>query len=311
MWDAIIITPFTNVLLFIYNITGQNFGVAIILFTVLVRLITHPLTVQQLKGTQGMQNLQKDPRWIEAQEKYKNDKEKLAQEQMKLYKELGINPAASCLPMLIQFPIIIGLYQAIIQSMAKTPLDLLNLVRHIYPGFLDMAELIPLNNRFLWMDLGQPERLYLPFLSFGIPVLAILVVITTYLQSKLMTPPAANPHDQTAQMTSIMNLYMPIFMGWLAWTLASGLALYFVVSNVFGIMQYAFLGKANWKNLLSFKKPSFALPSEPTSRAAAKQPEKPVERSGQRVASRGASTNRGKKKYEPRKNNARNNRSNR
>jgi YidC/Oxa1 family membrane protein insertase len=310
MWDAIIITP-SPCLLVIYNITGQNFGVAIILFTVLVRLITHPLTVQQLKGTQGMQNLQKDPRWIEAQEKYKNDKEKLAQEQMKLYKELGINPAASCLPMLIQFPIIIGLYQAIIQSMAKTPLDLLNLVRHIYPGFLDMAELIPLNNRFLWMDLGQPERLYLPFLSFGIPVLAILVVITTYLQSKLMTPPAANPHDQTAQMTSIMNLYMPIFMGWLAWTLASGLALYFVVSNVFGIMQYAFLGKANWKNLLSFKKPSFALPSDPTSIASWKQPEKPVEMSGQRVASRGAITNRGKKKYEPRKNNARNNRSNR
>lgn len=310
MWDTIIITPFTNVILFIYNITGQNFGVAIILFTLIIRLVTHPLTVQQMKGTQGMQEFQKDPRWIEAQEKYKGDKEKLAQEQMKLYKELGINPAASCLPMLIQFPIIIGLYQAIIQSMAKTPLDLLKLVRHIYPGFLDVAELIPLNNQFLWMDLGQPERLMIPGLSFGIPVLAVLVVVTTYLQSKLMTPPAANPKDQSAQMAGMMNLYMPIFMGWLAWTLASGLALYFVISNVFGILQYALLGKANWKNLLSFKKPSFTLPAAPPAKPVTKTPEKTGERSEKKPVSREVRSNRGKYKYEPRKNNARSNRPN-
>ena len=254
MWDAIIIQPFINVLLFIYNLVGQNFGIAIILFTLLIRLVTHPLTVKQMKGTQGMQEMQNHPRWKEAQEKYKNDKEKLAQEQMAIYKELGINPLGSCLPLLIQFPIIIGLYQAIIQSMSNTPLDMLKLVRHVYPGFLDIAALIPLNNQFLWMNLGQPERLNIPGLPFGIPVLAILVVITTYLQSKLMTPPSTNANDQTAQMTGIMNLYMPIFMGYLSYTLASGLALYFVISNVFSILQYALLGKANFKNLLPGKK---------------------------------------------------------
>jgi len=289
MWDALIITPFTNVLLFIYNVTGQNFGIAIILFTILIRAITHPLTVKQMKGTQGMQELQKDPRWIEAQEKYKDDKEKLAQEQMRLYKELGINPAASCLPMLIQFPIIIGLYQAIIQSMANTPMDMLRLVRHVWPGFLDVAELIPLNNHFLWMNLGEPERLNLPFLPFGIPVLAILVIITTYLQSKLLTPPSANPKDQTAQMSGIMNLYMPIFMGWLAWSLASGLALYFVVSNVLGILQYAFMGKANWKNLAPSKlfgfgqageNPSANPGSKISDKAAGKSSKKPVTQRG-------------------------------
>lgn len=255
MWDAFI-AFLTNVLLFIYNVTGQNFGIAIILFTILIRLVTHPLTAQQMKGTQGMQDLQKNEKWIEAQKKYKDDKEKLAQVQMQLYKELGINPFASCLPLLIQFPIIIGLYQAIIQSMANTPLDLLRLVRHIWPSFLDASTLIPLNNNFLWMNLGQPERLVIPGLGFGIPVLAILVMVTTYLQSKLMTPPTAGGNDQAAQMTGIMNLYMPLFMGYLAWTLASGLALYFVVSNVFGILQYALLGKANFRNLLPGKKPA-------------------------------------------------------
>ena len=296
MWDTIIITPFTNALLFIYNVTGQNFGVAIILFTLVIRLITHPLTVQQMKGTQGMQAFQKDPRWIEAQEKFKGNKEALAQEQMKLYKELGISPTASCLPMLIQFPVIIGLYQAIIQSMATTPLDMLRLVRHVYPGFLDVAELIPLNNHFLWMNLGEPERLYLPFLSFGIPVLAILVVITTYLQSKLLTPPSANPKDQAAQMSGIMNIYMPIFMGWLAWTLASGLSLYFVVSNVFGILQYAFMGKANWKNLLPSNLFRFGRTEEsPTTNTGSKPTEKSVVKSANKTSTGQVKTKRGKK----------------
>jgi len=259
MWDTIIITPFINVMMFIYTLVGQNFGVAIILFTILIRLVTHPLTVQQLKGTTGMQELQKDQRWIEAQKKYKNDKEKLAAEQMKLYKELGINPLASCLPTVIQFPIIIGLYQSIIKSLATSPIELLALTRHIYPGFLKISTLIPLNSNFLWMDLGQPERLNLPFLSFGIPVLAIVVVITTYAQSKLMQPPSApGSNDQAAAMGNMMNIYMPFLMGYLAYTLASGLSLYFVVSNVIGILQYAMLGKVNWRNLLPSSKASKA-----------------------------------------------------
>ncbi len=125
MWDAFIVTPFVNALLFIYSLIG-NFGLAIILFTILIRLVTHPLTVQQLKGTTAMQELQKDKRWIEAQAKYKNDKEKLSQVQMQLYKELGVNPFASCLPTVIQFPILIGLYSALIAASANTPIELLS-----------------------------------------------------------------------------------------------------------------------------------------------------------------------------------------
>ncbi|MCL4560599.1 MAG: YidC/Oxa1 family membrane protein insertase [Chloroflexi bacterium] len=251
MWDALIITPFVNVLLFIYTLVGHNFGIAIILFTILIRLITHPLTVQQLKGTQGMQKLQSDARWIEMQKKYKGDKEKLAQEQMKLYKEMGINPLGSCLPTIIQFPIIIGLYQSVIRTLGTTPLDLLDLVKHIYPGFLHVSAVVPLNSHFLWMNLGQPDLIHFSFLpaGIGLPILAIIVVITTYLQSKLLTPPS-NPGDQAAAMSKAMNLYMPFLMGYLALTLASGLALYFVVSNVIGIIQYALLGKVNWRSLL-------------------------------------------------------------
>lgn len=253
MWNTIIIAPFINVVLLITQLVG-NFGIAIILFTLLIRLVTHPLTAKQLKGTQAMQELQTDPRYIKMQEKYKGDKEKLAQEQMKLYQELGISPFASCLPTLIQFPIIIGLYQAVIRALSNTPIEMLNLTRYIYPALKNLAELVPLNNQFLWMDLSQPERVFIPGIDFGIPVLAILVVIASYLQSKLMTPPSSQGNEQAAMMSNMMTLYMPFLMGYLAYTLASGLALYFFTSSVVGIIQYAFLGRLNWENLKIFKK---------------------------------------------------------
>ena len=249
MWDTIITNPMINSLLWIYSILG-NFGIAIILFTIIVRFLTYPLTIKQLKSAQGMQEMQKSKKWQELQKKYKNDKQKLQQEQMKLYQEMGISPFGSCLPTLIQFPIIIGLYQGIIRSLAVTPLQMTNLYYNIYP-FMDVQKLLPIDNKFLWMDLSQPERLYI--FGFGVPVLAIIVLITTYLQSQLMTP-AGQSGDQGAQMSKMMNLYMPLLMGWLALTFASGLALYFVVSNLVTIFQYALMGKLDWSNVLFWKK---------------------------------------------------------
>lgn len=246
MLNTLIIDPMVNTLLWIYSVLGLNFGLAIIVFTLLVRLLTYPLTAQQLKSAQAMQEMQKSKKWQDIQKKYKDNREKLAQEQMALYKELGVNPFGSCLPTLIQFPIIIGLYQAVIRALAVTPTQLLDLSTHIYP-FINASGLIPLNNRFLWMDLSQPERL--PIFGVGIPVLAIFVVITTYLQSKLMTP-TAQPGEQGAQMAQAMNLYMPFLMGWLAYSFSSGLALYFVASNIFTIIQYAATGRVNWQNLI-------------------------------------------------------------
>lgn len=252
MWETIVIQPFLNVLLLINSLVG-NFGISIILFTILIRLLTHPLTVQQFKATKSMQTLQEDPRYKKMQEKYKDDKDRLAQEQMKLYKELGINPLGSCLPTLIQLPLILGLYQSVTRAMAASPLELFRLEKIIYPGLINAAELLPLQNRFLWMDLGQPERLTI--FGIAIPFLAILVVATTYLQSKLIQPPTSGAeNDQGAMISKSMSIYMPILMGFMAYSLASGLAIYFLTSNVFGIFQYALLGRANWSNILPFIK---------------------------------------------------------
>ncbi len=245
MWESFI-TLMINILLYIYTLVGQNFGVAIILFTILIRVLMYPLTARQVKSSKAMQDLQGSKKWQDIQEKYKNDKEKLAQKQMELYQEMGISPFGSCLPLLVQFPIIIGLYQAIIRALAVTPVQLVNLSKHISNG----AELIPINNQFLWMDLSLPERL--PILGIGVPILAILVVITSYVQTKMVSTPTTGGDDggQGAQMTKAMSLYMPFFMGYLALTFASGLALYFIATNLTTIAQYIILGQADFKNLL-------------------------------------------------------------
>jgi YidC/Oxa1 family membrane protein insertase len=244
-WDYFI-SIFVNVLIWIYDIVGHNFGLAIILFTILIRIVTWPLNAQQMKSASAMQELQNDKEWQAIQKKYAKDREKLAQEQMRIYREKGINPFSSCLPTLIQFPIIIALYQSIIRALASTPLDLLKLSRSLF--LPNVSDIIPLNSKFLWMDLGRPEAVAI--FGLAIPTLALIVAITTYIQAKLTMPTSSTPGDQGAAMSGMMSIYMPLMLGWFAITFASGLSVYFITSNILGIVQYAMQGKANWHNLI-------------------------------------------------------------
>ncbi|HEX9837715.1 MAG TPA: YidC/Oxa1 family membrane protein insertase [Anaerolineales bacterium] len=246
MWD-LFVSLFVNVLIWIYDVIGQNFAIAIILFTILIRIVTWPLNAQQMKGAAAMQELQNDKEWQAIQKKYAKDREKLAQEQMRIYRERKISPFSSCLPTLIQFPIIIALYQSITRALGSTPLDLLKLSRSLY-DFLNVSDLIPLNSKFLWMDLGRPESIAI--FGFAFPTLALIVAITTYVQAKLTMPASPNPNDQSAAMSKMMSIYMPLLLGYFALNFASGLSIYFITSNILGIIQYAMQGKANWRSLL-------------------------------------------------------------
>lgn len=266
-----IITPFVNILLYIYQFLGagvNDFGWAILIFTILIRLALYPLTKSQMDSAKSMQKLNEHPDYIKLQKKKKEgkiDQEKFAQEQMALYQQLGINPFGSCLPTLLQFPIIIGMYWAVTKALATSPLQLIELIPDISLG--NAATLLPLNSQFLWMDLSQPERWYgladfitsaLPFLNGngGIPILAILVVITSYFQSKMMTPTSSNPNDQTAAMSRMMALYVPVLMGWISYTYSAGLAVYFVASNLVSLVQYGLMGKLDFSSLLRRKEPA-------------------------------------------------------
>ncbi len=245
-WSAVI-GIMVNAMIFIYRVVGHNFGIAIILFTILIRVVTWPLNAQQMKGATAMQEMQNDKEWQAIQKKYAKDKEKLAQEQMRIYREKGINPFGSCLPTLIQFPILFALIPTITYAIGSTPLSLLKLSRSAYE-IQNVASLLPLNSKFLWMDLGLPERTLL--LGFSIPVLALIVGLTTYVQTKLTMPPAADPNDQAAQTSKMMGIYMPVMLFFFSLNYASGLAVYFITSNLLAIAQYAMMGKVNWRNLL-------------------------------------------------------------
>jgi YidC/Oxa1 family membrane protein insertase len=244
----IIINPFITILLFLYQILGGQVVLAIVVFTVLVRLATYPLTRSQQRSAKAMQELQ--PELKKIQEKFKNDRERAAQAQWELYRQYGVNPLASCLPLLVQLPILLGLYRAIVATLAATPLQLLNLSGRLWVP--DLSNQVPLDNKFLWLNLAVPDPLY---------ILPILVVATTYLQQKLLMPPTSSnsgssgdkASDQAAAMSRQMMMIMPLMFGFFALSFASGLSIYFIASNFIGIGQYAMMGKIDLRQVLRLK----------------------------------------------------------
>ncbi len=266
IWNLLILNPMLNSLLFLYQLLFNNFTLTILVFTVLIRVITYPLTYQQQKSTRKLAELQQSEAWKKMQEKYGKDKEKMAQEQMKLYQEAGVNPFGSCLPTLIQFPVLIGLYQAINLAMAASPVALLDLSTHIYSFLPNAARLVPLQNSFLWLNLGIPDPFY---------ILPLIVVATTWLQSRVMTPANASGDAQAAQMSQSMAITMPLMIGWMSLQFPSGLSIYWVVSNAVSVAQYAIASPVDWKSIFDFRSLLGGRPAN-----------KPGDKSGDRTKSR-------------------------
>ena len=243
IWTVLILRPMLNALLWLYSVLGGQFWLAIIFFTVIIRLVMPPLMLPQQRSAKKMQELQ--PRLKELQKKYGKDREKLSQEQMKLYKEAGVNPMGGCLPMLVQFPIWIGLYQSIIQALGHQPLQLLNLSKNIYPFLNSLWTEVPLNRYFLGMDLSLTPQL-LGGLTYALPV---LVAFTSWLQTRMTTPSTGG--DQGGSMNQSMTMMMPLMFGFFSLNFSTGLSLYFIVSNVIGIVTQGFI--SGWEGLLFWK----------------------------------------------------------
>jgi YidC/Oxa1 family membrane protein insertase len=232
-----------NVLIVVSGYLFNNFGLAIITLTIIVRVVTLPLTLKQLQSTKAMQSMQ--PQLMELQKKYGKDRQRMAQEQMRLYKESGVSPAGCMLPMLVQMPIWIALFQSIIRVLAVVPEDFLSLSKHLYSSWPPVFSLVPLGSNFLWLDLATPDRFLL---------LPILVGSTMWVQQKMVMPAAADPRQQAQ--SQMMLWMMPIMFAFLTTQFPSGLALYWVISNIISvIIQYRVTG---WGGLLSAaaKKPA-------------------------------------------------------
>ncbi len=274
---SIIIDSFSTLMILLYGALGESVILAIVAFTVLVRLVLMPLTLRSQRSMKRMQEL--SPKLRELQNKYKDDRQRLAQEQMNLYREQGINPFAGCLPVIIQLPIIFSMWQVIIATLASTPQKMLELQNRLMVDGLD--HLVPMENTFLWLNLSLPDPYF---------ILPILVVVTSYLQQKLVMPvlpkntkprragEPPDPNEQAQQITRQLTTFMPLMVGFFALTYASGLSIYFIVSNIFGIVQYVAMGKADWRRLIGREtpKPETAIPATDLALVAEGSPEEQV-----------------------------------
>ena len=200
-----------QVITFLYGLTNMlgvpSYGLAIVIMTVIVKLILYPLTKKQIESTKAMMSIQ--PKMKEIQEKYKDDKQRLNMELANLYKNEGVNPLAGCLPLLVQMPIMIG----------------------IFYGIRDFSYAGPSN--FLWMEtISNPDPLY---------ILPILSALTTFIQSKQTMPDTSSPQNK------IMLYFMPLFIGYISLNFPAGLVIYWVVMNIMQIGQQALMNKAAGK----------------------------------------------------------------
>lgn len=204
MFDTFISIPLQNLLTFCYEMTVKfgyaNYGLAIIIITLLIKLVLYPLTVKQVKSMKAMSELQ--PKMKAIQDKYKENPQQMNQEMARLYKESGVNPLAGCLPLIVQMPILMGIFFAIRDyTYVQTP-------------------------TFLWLaDLSQSDPTY---------VLPVVSALTTYISQKQVT-------DTSNQQSKMMLMFMPLFIGYISITFPAGLVLYWVVSNLFQIIQQWFM----------------------------------------------------------------------
>lgn len=264
MWDLLIIDPMTNGLLLLYNFLGQNFILAIAVFTILIRLVTLPLNIRQQKSSLRMQEMQ--PQIKAIQSKFKDNPQKMQEE----FQKIGYNPAETltgCLPLLIQMPVLFGLFQVLRLVLASTPQSLFELTQRVYPGLVNLSELLPIQSKFLWMNLGQPDPTFvLPLLVFG----------TMFIQQKFLSPstPAnddkkgnqkSQQEDTAASMQRSMQYTMPIMFGVFSLQFQAGLSVYFVLSNLIGIGQGFYT-----RRIMDAEKERRALEKKSGGKAAAK-----------------------------------------
>ena len=253
---------FGNLLNFLYELFGQNYGLALIGFTLIINIILLPLTLKQQKSTTMMQAIQ--PELTRLQDKYKNDKEKLNTEMMKLYQKNNINPMSGCLPLLIQLPIIFLLYQVLIKPLSymqgltsaqiATLRELVGASKTVME--VDLASkaaalgdkmpdfFTPINFDFFGFDLGAAPDFSHPSLLWVIPILA---GVTTYALSWLTMRQAdakkteeqrkREKENPTANQMQTMNKIMPLITVWFAFSCAAGIGLYWIMNNVFKMIQ--------------------------------------------------------------------------
>lgn len=241
--------PILNGLMLLYHVLG-DFGLSIVLLTILIRLILFPLTLKQLKSTKAMQAIQ--PLIADVKKQYPKDQRAQLEATQAIYKEYGVNPAAGCLPLFIQLPVIYGLYNSLDTILRNSHLTVASLNKVIYP-FLPHFSTLP-NPDLNWFTFINPHW----FINLGATdpthVLPVLAAVATFIQLRMSQPrTTAATKSAMSQQMQIMQFIMPIFTLVFALAFPAGLALYWTTTSLFSMVQQYFV--TGWGSL--FIKPSF------------------------------------------------------
>jgi YidC/Oxa1 family membrane protein insertase len=252
LWNAFVV--FLEQVLLTFYAWWQNLGLpgasgaAVILFTIVARFVILPLTVRSLQSSRRLQEIQ--PLMKELQRKHGKDPQKLQEETFKLYREYKVNPAGGCLPLLLQLPIFLGVYQAVINLTRVSPAEYAGaaMLRTLGERGVEVANLPAtfgqpqLAGSFLWLpDLGKTDPLFI------LPVASIVFQLLV----QLMATPRVQDPQQKAMMQSM--LIMPIIFGYIGFTFPSGAVLYWVVGSILSmIQQYVISGWGSLANYLKF-----------------------------------------------------------
>ncbi|MBU1085474.1 MAG: YidC/Oxa1 family membrane protein insertase [Candidatus Beckwithbacteria bacterium] len=266
MWNTIFYQPLVNALIFFYQFLGQNLGLAIIGLTLFIRGALTPLTLPSLKSAKKLKELQ--PELAKLKKKYSKDssagvdKQQFAKEQLKFYKQHGVNPASGCLPQIVQIIILIALFQAFNQVLQPNGDMIESLNKILYQG-LQLSKDFTLNTKFLYLDLTQPDLFVIKdikFFNFTINRLPglflIAAAVTQFISSKLMMPAAKatqekskktkeGSDDMAAAMQSQMLYMMPLMTIFIGFKFPSGLVLYWLTFSVFMLVQQLMLKKGS------------------------------------------------------------------
>ncbi len=235
LWQTLVVWPLANALLWINDFlvrmgAGANsWGFAIILFTALIKVITLPLTITQIRGMQAQREIQ--PKIQELQKKYGKDREKLSQEQMKLYQEAGVNPLSGCLPLLVQMPILFGLYAAIV--------TLGNELQGAQFFWIPNLAFPEYTQGMSWISESFQAGDYATLVAYL--VLPVLLVVTQFIMQKWMTPATPDTGGAGAGMTKQLGLMMTFMFGFFTLQVPAALTLYWVTSNLLQMGQQWFI----------------------------------------------------------------------
>jgi YidC/Oxa1 family membrane protein insertase len=230
-FNLFLYNPLLNILLLLYRyLPGHDFGIAVIVLTILIRIILYPLGNQAIRSQKVLQELQ--PKLQEIQGKYKNDRENQAKATMELYKKEKVNPFSGCLPLIIQLPILIALYRVFWRGLQPgVQTSLYSFVPHagqINPMFLGI------------INLSQPS-----------PLLAVFAGIFQFIQSKMVSPQAKSSQRKTSDFSEMMQKQMlyffPVFTVLILWRFPAALAIYWIVTTVFSIFQQYLIFKPSAK----------------------------------------------------------------